>query len=206
MKKALKLGLLLCFVACSVMAERVRIVRVTDMAGNTELQIMNAADYKALQAEIKEEQKVFAKFLQQAKKEWAANEELSKFPFPGNKIKPRSAKQVGMEFANEEKAGQKKDKLDERAAEKLTKETEKEEARMKRLSDEDQEREIAKKDAFNRGVQMVMKLIGDQLGRPVPSIGFALTEAPLKAEKNAKKDEKADKKEKKGKKDKGEKE
>ncbi|MBO7654038.1 MAG: hypothetical protein J6U40_03870 [Kiritimatiellae bacterium] len=197
MKKVMVLTALIAGLSCAVWAERVSIVQVTDMFGKTEFQIMNAEDFAALQKEIKEETAIFPAMVAAVQKEWAADKE-KKIAFPGTRVKPRQAKKLQPDFTDEAKARPKLEKLEEREMDRIVKETEKYELQLKKIRDEAKRdafvaKENAKKDAIQSAIQQVSKKMGEKLGRPVPSFGFAMDDAPAKADAKKAEKEKAEK-------------
>ncbi len=191
------LGLAMCVAACVAHAEMVSVVQVTDMRGQTAFEVMTREEYAALQKEIKDEMAVYQASAADAKKEWDANKE-NKLPFQGNRIKPRAAKKVGADFNDLEKADKRKTMLEERAGEKQLEEMEKAGKKKKEKEpDEDIAKEEARLKAYEDAFAMIVKRMGDKLGRPVPSIGFAFEAAPAiegAAKKDDKKSEKKDEK------------
>jgi len=178
-------------------AESVAVVQITDMHGQVGYQVMNHEEYAALMKEIKEETAVYPAIAAECKKEWEADKE-NKLTFQGNRVKPRSAKK-GPDFMDREKADKKRSQLEDRATAKQAEEAQKEDKAKGRLKDEDLAKEEAHTKAFETAYEMITKKMGDKLGRPVPSFGFAsLTddkkEAPKKEEKKEKKSEKKEKK------------
>ncbi|HQA39298.1 MAG TPA: hypothetical protein PLW27_10350 [Kiritimatiellia bacterium] len=188
------LGLAMCVAAGVARAEMVSVVQITDMRGLTAFEVMSREEYAAIQKEIKEEMAVYQAAAADAKKEWDANKE-NKLPFQGNRIKPRSVKKVGADFSDREKADKRKAQLEERAAEKQLEEMEKESKKKKgKESEDDIAKEEARVKAYDDAFAMISKRMGDKLGRPVPSIGFAFEAAPEKGGDAKKDDKKADKK------------
>jgi len=185
----------LCVVVGAVRAEMVSVVQITDMRGQTAFEVMNREEYAALQKEIKEEVAVYQATAADAKKEWDANKE-NKLPFQGNRIKPRTAKKIGADFNDRDKADKRKTVLEERAGEKQLEEMEKEgkKKKGKEPSEDDIAKEEARVKAYEDAFAMISKRMGDKLGRPVPSIGFAFEAAPEKGGDAKKDDKKADKK------------
>ena len=182
----------------AVRAEMVSVVQTTDMRGQTEYSVMTREEFAALQKEIKDETVVFAAAAAEAKKEWDANKE-NKLPFQGSRIKVRSAKKMGADFADAEKAEKKKVQLEERASEKQLEEMDKLEkkAKQSKPKEEDIAKEEARLKAFDDAFAMISKKMGDKLGRPVPSVGFVFEAAKEDEKKEVKKDEKPADKEKK---------
>ena len=184
------LGVALCVAAGWVSAEMVSVVQITDMRGQTAYEVMNREEYAAIQKEIKEEMAVYQAAAAEAKKEWDANKE-NKLPFQGNRIKPRSAKKVGADYNDREKAEKRKAILEERASEKQLEEMDKElkKKKGKDLSPEDIAKEEARIKAFDDAFTMISKRMGDKLGRPVPCFGLEF-QAALEKMGDVKKDEK----------------
>ena len=189
------LGLALCVAGSVVRAEMVSVVQITDMRGQTAFEVMNREEYAALQKEIKEEMAVYQTAAADAKKEWDANKE-NKLPFQGNRIKPRTAKKIGADFNDRDKADKRKTVLEERAGEKQLEEMEKEgkKKKGKEPSEDDIAKEEARVKAYEDAFAMISKRMGDKLGRPVPSIGFAFEAEPKKEEPPKKDENKDDKK------------
>ncbi len=187
------LGVVLCVAAGVARAEMVSVVQITDMRGQVAFEIMNREEYAAIQKEIREEMAVYQAAAADAKKEWDANKE-NKLPFQGNRIKPRSARKMPPDFNDRDKAEKRKTVLEERAAQRQLNEMEKESQKKKRQSESDLAKEEARVKAYEDAFTMISKRMGEKLGRPVPSIGFAFEAAPKKEEAPKKDDKKADKK------------
>jgi hypothetical protein len=160
-------------VVCWGAAEMVSVVQITDMQGQVGYEVKTREELAALQKEIKEEEAVFKTIAAECEKEWKANSE-NKLPFQGNRIKPRSVKKVGADFADREKADKKRAQLEERASDKQIEEMDKEEKKNKNAKpkEEDVAKEEARKKAFSDAYAMVSKKMADKLGRPVPGFGF----------------------------------
>lgn len=188
------LGVALCVVVGAVRAEMVSVVQITDMRGQVAFEIMNREEYAAIQKEIREEAAVYQAAAADAKKEWDANKE-NKLPFQGNRIKPRSARKMPPDFNDRDKAEKRKSVLEERAAQRQLNEMEKESQKKgKTQSDSAIAKEEARVKAYEDAFTMISKRMGEKLGRPVPSIGFAFEAAPKKEEAPKKDDKKDDKK------------
>jgi len=180
-------------------AEMVSLVQVTDMRGETEVSVMTREEFAAVQKEIKEESAVFTAAAAEAKKEWDANKD-NKLPFQGSRIKARSAKKIGADFTDRDKAEKKRSQIQDRASEKKLAEMDKAEKKAKgsKPKEEDVAKEEARTKAFDDAFAAISKKMGDKLGRPVPSFGFASTlEEPKKDEKKVEKKEEPKKDEKK---------
>jgi hypothetical protein len=166
-----------------VRAEMVSVVQITDMHGQVGYEVMNREEFNKLLKEIKEETAVFAAAAADSKKEWEANKD-NKLPFQGNRIKPRVAKKV-VELPSRDKADKKKSQLEDRASNKQIEEIAKEEKKVKQSKpkEEDVAKEEAKVKAFDDAFAMISQKMGEKLGRPVPSFGFAMTEPKKEGEK-----------------------
>lgn len=197
-----RMGVLAVFAAVlSAQAEMVSVVQITDMQGQVGFEIKTREEFAALQKEINEETAVFPAAKAEAQKEWGANKD-NKMAFQGNRVRPRSAKKVGADFADRDKADKKRSQLEEHASEKLVEEMDKAAKRAKQAGkgkEEEMAKEEARAKAFSDAYAMISKLMADKLGRPVPGFGFA---APDAKKEGAKKDEKKEKKEKKEKEEK----
>jgi hypothetical protein len=151
-------------------AETVSLVQTTDMRGQSEYSILSREEYAALQKELLEEAKVYPAAAAEAKKEWDADK-ANKLPFQGNRVKPRSAKKVGADFPDREKAEKRKTLLEERASEKQSEEADK--SKKNKVSEEDEAKEAARAKAFDDAFSAIAKKMGDKLGHPVPQVGIA---------------------------------
>ena len=152
------LGLAMCVATGVAHAEMVSVVQITDMRGLTAFEVMSREEYAAIQKEIKEEMAVYQAAAADAKKEWDANKE-NKLPFQGNRIKPRSAKKVGADFSDREKADKRKAQLEERAAEKQLEEMEKESKKKKgKESEDDIAKEEARVKAYDDAFAMIQRI------------------------------------------------
>ena len=156
-------------------AQSVSIVQITDMRGQTEYTVMNREEFAAIQRETADESKVFPAAAAEAKKEWDANKD-NKLPFQGNRIKPRSAKKVGADFSDRDKAEKKKTQLEARSQEKQLEEQQKEADAAKNMSEENVAKAAARQRAFEDAFAAISKKMGDKLGRPVPQIGIAFSD------------------------------
>lgn len=81
------------------------LVKVKGLDKEVEMQVMTAAEYKALDAAIKAEQKIFPQVVAQAGKEWRADEFNKKAPFLGSKLAPRAIMET-KKFPSAEKASE----------------------------------------------------------------------------------------------------
>ncbi len=171
-----------------VRAEMVSVVQITDMRGQVGYEVMNRDELNAVLKEIKEETAAFAPAFADSKKEWEANKD-NKLPFQGNRVKPRSAKKVSPDINSREKADKKKAQLEDRTSTKQIEELAKEEkkAKLSKPKEEDVAKEEARTKAFDEAFALISKKMGDKLGRPVPSFGFAPAEVK---KEEPKKDEK----------------
>lgn len=81
-------GLSLMFgVAGTLHAEFVSVVQLTDLRGNISFQVCTDPEKKALEAQVRAEEKVYAKALEEAKKEWKI---INTDAFPSSRIKRRT--------------------------------------------------------------------------------------------------------------------
>ena len=181
-----------------VRAESVSIVQITDMQGQVGYEVMNREEFTTLMKEIKEEAAAFGPAAIESKKEWDANKD-NKLPFQGARVKPRTAKKMGADFADREKADKKRTQIEERASDKLSEEIAAKEKKLKGVKEEDLAKEETKVKAFADAVSMISKKMADKLGRPVPGFGLPMggftKEEPKKEEKKEeKKDEKKEEK------------
>ena len=160
-------------------AETVSIFQVTDMRGQSEYSVMNREEFAALQKEIMDEAKFYPAAAAEAKKEWDADK-TNKLPFQGNRIKVRSAKKMGADFPDRDKADKRKAVLEERFQEKQLEEQDKE--KNKKVSDEDAAKAAARAKAFDDAFAAISKKMGDKLGRPVPQIGLVFNDPKAKPE------------------------
>lgn len=161
-------------------AEMVSVVQITDMRGQVGYQVMTREEYSALMKEIREETAAFAPAVAESKKEWEADKD-NKIPFQGGRVKLRSAKKVGADFNSADKAEKKRSQLEERASDKQIEELDKK-TKVPNAKEEDIAKDEARVKAFDTAFSMISKKMGDKLGRPVPSFGFAMDE-PKKEEK-----------------------
>jgi hypothetical protein len=176
--------------AGAVYAETVAIYQVTDMAGQSEYQVLNKEASTNLAAQIKDETKVFAALVATAKKEWEANKE-NKIPFPAAKIKLRSMKKVGSDFTSTEAAEKKLTQLEERIADKIAEDAkEKNSGRNKKqkADPEDVAKETMKTTLINNAISDVNKRMSDKLGREVPMFGFISSSEKKEEKKDVKKE------------------
>ena len=183
MKTMNRLVLLVGLLVGAAQAQTVSIIQVTDMRGQSEYSVMNREEYAALQKEIMDEAKVYPQAAAESKKEWDADK-TNKLPFQGNRIKPRSAKKVGADFPDRDKADKRRAVLEERFQEKQLEEQKKEEdaQKNKKVSDEDTAKIAAREKAFNDAFAAISKRMGEKLGRPVPQIGLFFNDPNKKPE------------------------
>lgn len=81
------------------------VVRIAGLDKTETNQVMAAADFQALQADIRAEAPLFTRALQAAADEWKKDEELRKKPFPATAFACRQAAVVGPPYDTEQKAG-----------------------------------------------------------------------------------------------------
>jgi hypothetical protein len=199
MKRAALLTIALLGLAGWVHAETLSIVQITDMQGQVGYEVQTREEFAALLKEIKEETAAFGPAAAECKKDWDANKD-NKLPFQGNRIKVRSAKKLGADFTDREKADKKLSQIEERASDKQIEELAKEEKKNKQAKpkEEDIAKEEARVKAFNDAFAMISKKMADKLGRPVPGFGFAVAdekkEEPKKDDKKKEEPKKEEKK------------
>ena len=196
MKKAALLTIALMGLAGWARAEMVSIVQITDMQGQVGYEVQTREEFTALLKAIKEETAVFGPAAADSKKEWDSNKG-NKLPFQGNRIKVRSAKKVGADFTDREKADKKRAQIEDRASTKQVEEIAKEEKKNKQAKpkEEDVAKEELRTKAFNDAFAMISKRMADKLGRPVPSFGFAVADAKKEEQKKEEKKKEEPKKE-----------
>lgn len=157
----------------ALQAQMYNVVQISDMRGQVGYLVMDREEYNTLLKEVREETAVYMPALLESKKEWETNPD-NKLPFQGNRFKPRIAKKMPQDFKEKERAEARRSKLEERVAAKQAIVLEKEENKRKMLSGN--EKALAKEEAHTRAMDdcynMIIKKMGEKLGRPVPSFGF----------------------------------
>jgi hypothetical protein len=169
----------------AVYAEAVAIYQVTDMAGQSEHQVLTKEEATKLATELKEEAKVFSAIMATAKKEWDANKD-NKMPFPAARIKLRTAKKVGSDFPSKEAADKKLTLIEERAADKISQDAkEKKSGNNKKQKPDPEEvaKETLKTTMVNNAISDVNGRMATKLGREVPMFGFISSSSTKKEEK-----------------------
>ena len=176
-------------------AESVSIIQITDMQGQVGYEVLNREDAAKLLKEIKDEAAAYGPAAAEAKKEWDANKD-NKLPFQGNRVKPRSAKKMGADFADREKADKKRAQIEDRESTKQIEEIAAKEKKLKgaKPKEEDLAKEEAKAKAFADAVSMISKKMADKLGRPIPDFGLPMG-GDTKKEEGKKEEKKVEKKE-----------
>lgn len=81
-------GIFLLCLTSKLWAEFVSVVELTDLRGNASFQICTEEEKKKLETELKAEEKVFSKVLDQTKAEWKTM--ISNKSFPSSRIKQRT--------------------------------------------------------------------------------------------------------------------
>jgi hypothetical protein len=175
-----------------VYGETVAIYQVTDMAGQSEHQVLNKEASTNLTAQLKDEAKVFSAIVAMAKKEWEANKE-NKIPFPAAKIKLRTAKKVGSDFPSKEAAEKKLTQIEERIADKIAQDAkEKTSGRNNNKKQKPDPEEVAKETMkttlINNAISDVNKRMADKLGREIPMFGFISSSEKKDEKKDVKKE------------------
>ncbi|MEI7881385.1 MAG: hypothetical protein WCI95_10985 [bacterium] len=98
-------------------AEEYYIVKIKGLDKQLETTSMSAAEYKALDAAVKLEQKFFTAAVAEAAKEWRADELNKGVPFMGNKLAPRTI-MMATKYSSSEKASEALTKIEEMQAKK----------------------------------------------------------------------------------------
>lgn len=178
--------MLVLFSGVALQAQTVHLVQITDMGGEIEFVILTREQFGDLKKAIVEEARVFPTAMLDSKREWEADmrtkSSSEKVSFPSNRIKVRVAKTVGGDFLTQEVAEKKKAQFEERLNQRLNKELlgTQQNKPQRHQSKEMAEREAAKLEArdnaFKVALPVVMKKMGDRLGRPVPSVGVMLSD------------------------------
>ena len=108
--------------------QKVYLAEVTDFSQMVSYRIMGKEDYKSLRKQIMTKNRLLAKSLKLAKKEWESSEDsdMAKKRFPVNVVKPAKVKSLGL-FGSQEKAQAKLDDI-------MTDEQRKEEQHAKKVS------------------------------------------------------------------------
>lgn len=194
-KRAMVAVLALGLMAFGIKAQMVSIIQLTDMRGEVEFLVLNREEHNALTKELTEEMKLFQSAMMEAKNEWDA--EMKELPpkervvFQGNRIKPRSARKIGADFPDRDKAEKRKGVLEERLQVRQAKDLAK---NQRKISASEAEKNAIRERAFELAFAAVTKKLGEKLGRPVPAIGLFFEE-PKKEEKPTKEAKKEAKKE-----------
>ncbi|MDD3545318.1 MAG: hypothetical protein PHG96_08180 [Kiritimatiellae bacterium] len=171
--------------AFTAQAQMVSVVQITDMRGIVGYQVLDRDQYNALVKEIKEEAAAYSVAMAESKKEWDANKD-NKLPFQGNRVKPRSARKMPPDFRDMEKAEKRRAKLEERYNAKQMAEMEKasNKLKMSKLSESELAKEEERSRAYDDCFNLIVKKMGEKLGRPVPNLGLGFEAVePKKEEK-----------------------
>lgn len=166
---------------------------LTDMQGKQSYEIMSRTEYKAVEALLKEEASAFPQAVTEAKKAWTSDKEKGQF-YGWNKLKTRTIKIIGVEFAKRELAEKKQARLQDSAAKKI----EQEEKMSKNKSERDTERDAKKQEQLESAAKLISQKLSDKLHRRVADTGFTsqdlagekepVAEAAKDVEKKAKAD------------------
>jgi len=106
------------------------IVKVKGLDKQTDMKTMSAKEYKALEEEIKLEQKYLPVAVAEAAKEWRADEFNKGIPFAGNKLVPRSI-MMATKYSSSEKAEEALSKIEELQSKKGDRESKKKTTKSK---------------------------------------------------------------------------
>ncbi|MEI6646838.1 MAG: hypothetical protein WCP12_12455 [bacterium] len=93
-------GIFLICATAKLRAEFVSVVDLTDLRGNASYKICTEEEKKKLEAELKAEDKVYSKVLDQTKSEWKTMHNNK--PFPSGRIKPRTLRTLTTTSKREE--------------------------------------------------------------------------------------------------------
>jgi hypothetical protein len=118
------------------------VVKMSDHEGQDSYEIMSPAKFAELQKDLQQEAAIFQKALSEAQAEWKADAEFGKKAFPRSAIQSRKAATVKA-CRSAEEAQKKLTDLEERAADDLKKQQEKDKEHGKKDKDE-QEKDKAK--------------------------------------------------------------
>jgi len=118
--------------ACA--GEPAYVFKLVNITREAEWQTMSEVEYKALEKNLKLEEKLFSKAVELAVKEWKADELNKKFPFPSSKLTARTIKSP-TEYSSREKAEEQLAKVQDAEARKMEKQAEKEKYRNQRGKD-----------------------------------------------------------------------
>ena len=159
------------FVAMAQMGNVSSLVKITDMAGGTGWEVLDAEGLKELKKQIAEEVKIFPVMLVEAKKQWAAAKNV-KGQFPSSQVKVRKFSVAAM--GPEDKLETKKEKREASQADKMQKESEAAQKRLDAIKNDDvkakmQEKEDAKRKIRGTAVAQMTKLLKEKLSRDIPS-------------------------------------
>lgn len=92
--------------------EETYLVKIKGLDKQTEMQVLTAAEYKALEATLKLEQKFFPAAIAQVAKEWRADEFNKGISFPGGKLSPRTI-MTATKYSSPDKASEALAKIEE---------------------------------------------------------------------------------------------
>lgn len=172
-------GLCMAVMTVKAAGEDAYLVKVKGLDKSIQVQVMTAAEYKAFDATIKLEQKLFPQALAAAAKEWRADELNKGVPFLGNKLMARSI------------AGATKYPSADKASDALTKyedmQAKKEEREIKKKSTKSKEQTKAEGDVLNTA-SVVQKKLDELVARTTGADAkgaAAGAEAPGPAKDNA---------------------
>lgn len=93
-------GIFLICATSQIRAEFVSVVELTDLRGNASYKIYTEDEKKKLEAELKAEDKVYSKVLDETKSEWKTMHNDK--PFPGGYLKPRTLRTLTTTSKREE--------------------------------------------------------------------------------------------------------
>lgn len=168
---AVVLAVLSAVVAMAQMGNVSSLVKITDMAGGTGWEVLDAEGLKELKKQIAEEAKLFPVLLVEARKQWAAAKNV-KGQFPSSQVKVRKFSVAGT--GTEEKLETMKERRESSQADKMQKEADLAQKKLNNIKNEDmkakiQEKEDAKRKIRGTAVALMTKLLKERLSRDIPS-------------------------------------
>jgi hypothetical protein len=157
----------------SGLAESVYVVRITDIRKADAWEVMTREDVAKLKKEVQEEARVFPAALAAVKKEWDADELLTKSAFPGGAFAPRKTTEQGP--IEREQAEKKKQSLEERQADAAVKAAE-EKDKLKRSNSanvkSEIDREALRQQNIDKALEKLNLKLKELLKREVPLNGL----------------------------------
>lgn len=159
--------------ACSVAAQSVYLVKITDMARTDGYEVMTREEVTAYKKAIAEETKIFPAAIAAVKKVWDADEQTRKVYFPAAKLAPRKIWEQGplsqeQALKNKAQAVERLDRSLEKAREAKKRKSGGRSEAAKAAAAKEEQREQAVIDVHDKLREKMKEL----LGRDVPKNGF----------------------------------